>query len=180
MNNIKDVSYEILDISLKIYQTQERFNPTAIFRDKTFLIVSEENREAVFVERNYEEKDSSYYFKSPEIKGVIIKRENSNYCVKACVKYTNANNQNLWFAKIRIETSRDGIVQIMGKWGGSWEDEDFYDENLIKNPNSDLSFAIDSMKTHLTDIYNQLCENNGLNADLNDPEWVKKLKIWNN
>lgn len=57
----KAKAYKILDISQKIYQIQERNNPTAIFGDKTFLIGIEENREAVSVERNYEKKDRSYY-----------------------------------------------------------------------------------------------------------------------
>lgn len=180
MNKIKEEAYEILDISQKIYQIQERINPAAIFGDKTFLIGNEENREAVSVERNYEKKDRSYYFETSEIDGVIIKRENGNYCIKAMVKYLNANNQNLWFAKIRIENSHDGEIQIMGKWGGSWEDPDYEDENQIKNPNSDFPVALDSMRNHLADIYNQLCIDNELNKDLYDPKWVKKLKKYNN
>ena len=179
MNNIKEKAFEILDISQKIYQIQERVNPTAIFGDKTFLIGTEEDREAVSVERNYEEKDRSYYFETSEIDGVIIKRENGNYCVKAMVKYTNANNQNLWFAKIRIENSYDGDIQLKGKWGGSWNDEDFYDEDQIKNPNQDFPIALIAMKDHLVNIYNQLCNNNELSSDSYDPEWVKKLKPYN-
>ena len=67
----------------------------------------------------------------------------------------------------------------MGKWGGSWQQPDSEDENLITNPNSDFPFALDSMKTHLEDIYNQFCKNNELNSDLYDPKWVKKLKKYN-
>lgn len=180
MNKIKEEAYGILDISQKIYQIQEKTNSTAIFGDKTFLIGTEENREAVSVERNYEKKDRSYYFETSEIDGVIIKRENGNYCIKAGVKYLNAHNQSLWFAKIRIENSYDDQIQIMGKWGGSWEDTDYEDENQIKNPNSDFPFALDSMRNHLADIYNQLYIDNELNKDLYNPEWVKKLKKYNN
>lgn len=159
---------------------QERNNPTAIFGNKTFLIGIEEDREAVSVERNYEKKDRSYYFEAPEIDGVIIKRENGNYCIKAMVKYINANNQSLWFAKIRIEKSFDENIQIMGKWGGSWEDSDSEDEDLIKNPNSEFPFALGSMKNHLVAILNQLCNNSELSSETYDPEWVKKLKSYNN
>lgn len=179
MDKIKEEAYEILDISQKIYQIQEMNNPTAIFGDKTFLIGTEADLEAVLVEQNYEKKDKSYYFETPEIDGVIIKRENGNYCIKAMVKYINANNQNLWFAKIRIENSYDEDIQIMGKWGGSWQDSDCEDENQIKNPNSDFFFALDSMKNHLVNICNHLYETNGLNSDLYDPELVKKLKKYN-
>ena len=177
MNIVKDRAYEILNISQKIYQINESTNSTAIFGDKIFVI---EGQEVVAIQRDYEEKDRFYYFEAPEIKGVIIKRKNGNYCVKTCVKYTNANNQNLWFAKIRIETSYNREIQIGGKWGGSWQDEDFYDEDFIKNPNSDFLAALVSMETHLADIYHQLCENNGLNNDLYDSKWVKKLKKYNN
>lgn len=180
MNKIKEEAYEILDISRKIYEIQERLNPTAIFGDKNFYIGTEENREAVSVEQNYEEKDKSYYFETSEIDGVIIKKEDGNYCIKAMVKYINTNNQNLWFAKIRIENSYDGEIQIMGKWGGSWEDPDYEDENQIKNPNSDFPVALDSMKAHLADIYNKLCIDSELNKHLYDPKWVKKLKKYNN
>lgn len=180
MNKIKGEAYGILDISQKIYQIQERTNSTAIFGDKTFLIGTEEDREAVSVERNYEKKDRSYYFETSEIDGVIIKRENGNYCIKASVKYLNAHNQSLWFAKIRIENSYDGQIQIMGKWGGSWKDPDYEDENQIENPNSDFPVALDSMRNHLADIYNQFCIDNELNKDLYNPKWVKKLKKYNN
>ncbi len=68
----------------------------------------------------------------------------------------------------------------MGSWGGSWQQLDCEDENLITTSNSDFPFALDSMKNHLVDIYNQLCTNNKLNSDLYNPEWVKKLKKYNN
>lgn len=180
MEKIKEEAYEILEISQKVYQIQERNNPTAIFGDKTFLIGTKEDREAVSVERNYEKKDKSYYFETSEIDGVIIKRVNGNYCIKAMVKYINANNQNLWFAKIRIENPCDKDIQIMGKWGGSWQDPDYEDENQIKNPNSDFPFALDSMKNHLADILNQLYNNSELSSETYDPGWVKKLKPYNN
>lgn len=96
------------------------------------------------------------------------------------VKYINANNQNLWFAKIRIEISYDENIQIMGKWGGSWQDSDFEDEDQIKNPNSDFTFALDSMKNHLVSILNQLYNNSELSSETYDPGWVKKLKLYNN
>lgn len=180
MDTIKEKAYEILDISQKIYQIQERVNPTAIFGDKTFIIGTEQDREAISIEQNYEEKDRSYYFETPEIRGAIIKRKNGNYCVKARVKYTNAINQNLWFAKIRIEKSYDGDIQIMGVWGGSWQQPDYKDEDQVKNPSSDFPFALDSMEKHLDGILNQLCENKGLNSDLYDPKRVRKLKPYNN
>lgn len=180
MDKIKKEAYEILDISQKIYQVQKRVNPTAIFKGKIFLINIEDDQEVISVQRDYEKKDSSYYFETPEIDGVIIKRESGNYCVKASVKYTNASNQNLWFAKIRIENSRDGDIQIMGAWGGSWQQRDHEDENLIENPNSDFPVALDSMKNHLANMYNQLCKNDETNSDLYDAAWVKKLKRYNN
>lgn len=134
----------------------------------------------VFVEKNYEIKDNSYYFEAPEIDGVIIKREHGNYCIKASVKYINVNNQNLWFAKIRIENSYDGDIQIMGNWSGSWEDPDYEDEDFIKKYHSEFPFALKSMKSHLADIYNNLCKTNKSNSDLYDASWVKKLKKYNN
>ncbi len=179
MDEIKEYAYKILDISQKIYKIQEKINPKAIFKDKTFLISKEENHEVISIKKNYEKKESSYYFETSKIKGVIIKKDLNNYCVKACVNYTNVNNKNLWFAKIRIESSYNKDIQIMGKWGGSWQQPDSEDENLITNPNSDFPFALDSMKTHLEDIYNQFCKNNELNSDLYDPKWVKKLKKYN-
>lgn len=86
----------------------------------------------------------------------------------------------MWFGKIRIETFFDENIQIKGKWGGSRDDEDFYDEDLIENPNSDFPIALSSMKNYLTIIYNQLCENNGLNSVSYASEWIKKLKKYNN
>lgn len=179
MDTIKEKAHEILDISQKIYEMQENDNPTAIFGTKTFSIGIEENRETISVEQNYEEKDKSYYFETPEIIGAIIKRKNGNYCVKACVKYTNAINQNLWFAKIRIEYSYDKDIQITGVWGGSWQQPDYEDEDQVKNPDSDFPFALDSMKKNLVDIFSQLCNNGVLCSASYDPMWVKKLKPYN-
>ena len=173
MEKIKETASEILDISQNIYQINESNNPTAIFTGKTFLIGTEDNREAVSVKRNSEKKDGSYYIETPEIIGEIIKYENGNYGVKACVKYTNDSNQDLWFAKIRIHISYDGNIQIMGAWGSSWQYPDYEDEDLINN--SDLPAALNAMKEHLSDIYSRLCNN-----DFSDPEWVKKLKKYNN
>lgn len=178
MDKIKEKAHEILEISQKIYQIQEKTNPTAIFKGKIFLIGEENDREAIFVERDYEKKDSSYYFETSDIRGVIVKRECGKFCIKACVKYTN-NNLNLWFAKIRIENAYDEDIQIMGAYGGSWEQPDCEDENLIINLNSDFPVALDSMKNHLGVIYNQLSINNELNNDLYDPKMVKRLKKYN-
>jgi len=179
MNKIIVEAQEILDISQKIYQVQTRVNPTAIFGDKMFLINTDGGQEVVGVERDYENKDHSYYFETPEITGAIIKRQNGNYCVKAAVKYTDCNNREMWFAKIRIEKSCDGDIQVMGTWGGSWQQRDWYDENLIENPNADLPIAVDSMKNYLVSIYNQIGENEEVNSESYDPQWVKKLKSYN-
>lgn len=179
MEEIRKVAYEVLDISQKIYQLQEKFNQAAIFGDKVFIVGTEEDRDSISIERKNEKQDNYYYFTSPKIEGVIIKKNDSNYCIKAMVNYINRSNQNLWFAKIRIESGKEDI-QLKAKWGGSWEDEDFYDEDQIINPNQDFSIAIVSMKEHLVDIYMKLCKNNGLNSNLCDPEWVKKLKKYNN
>ena len=43
MDEIKEYAYKILDISQKIYKIQEKINPKAIFKDKTFLIVNVNN-----------------------------------------------------------------------------------------------------------------------------------------
>lgn len=180
MNTLRDKAIEILDIIKGIYQIQENNNPNVIFKGKTFLIGTEDDPEAVSIERDYEKKDSTYYFETPEISGAIIKRENGHYCVKAGVKYLNACNQDLWFAKIRIERSHDEEIQIMGTWSGSWQKDDYEDNDFIKKPNSDLPNALDAMKNHLLAIYNHLCDNKQENNNLYDPEWVKKLKKYNN
>lgn len=180
MEKIIEDAYELLDISEKIYQLQESINPAVIFGDKTFLIGTEDDRDAVFVKQNCEKKDSSYYFETSEIDGVIIKRVNGNYCIKATVKYTNSNNDELWFAKIRVENSYNGDIQIMGNIYGSRDYPDYEDKNLMETLSSDFISAFYSMKKQLIDIYNQLCESNGLNSDLYDPKWVKQLKKYNN
>lgn len=175
MDAIKLNAIEIISIIKNIYQIQENNNPNVIFKNKFFLLGTEENPEEILIERNYENNDSSYYFETSKIEGVIIKRENGNYCVKGCVSY-KSNNINLYFAKIRIEEKNDEDIHIMGKWGGSWQHPDYEDEDQIKNPNSDFPIALESMKKHLTSIYYSIC-NNELNKDLYNPEWVKKLRL---
>ena len=169
---------EILSISEKIYQIQEETNSKAIFKDKVFVIGTETDRNAISIERNFEKKDSSYYFETPELNGVILKRENGNYCVKTAVKYSTPIHKNWWFAKIRIEKNFNGNIQIMGQWGGSWQDYDYKDEDFIKNPNKELPYALMSMKLYLKDIYNKL-SNDKLDSDSYDPKWVKQLKRYN-
>lgn len=82
-----------------IYQVIESTNPNTIFKNNIFYIM-EDGR--IVVQKDCEEKDSSYYYEIPDIKGVIIKRSNGNYFVKACVEYINVDNHGLWFGKIRI------------------------------------------------------------------------------
>lgn len=176
MNAIRENAMEVLYIAKNIYLMQESNNPNAIFGEKTFLIGTENDPNKVFVQRNFEQKDRFYYFEMPEIEGAIIKRENGNYCIKASVSYINANNQKSRFAKIRIENDIDGEIRVMGTWGGSWQQPDFDDEDQLKRPNSDLPFAIYSMKSYLTGIYSQLTESYETKKDSYDPDWVKKLK----
>ena len=179
MNKNIAAAHDSLDVSQKIYQVQTRVNPSAIFGDKKFLIDTESDQEVIGAEKDYETKDRSYYFETPEIEGVIIKRQSGNYCVKAAVKYINNNKQEMWFAKIRIEKSSDGDIQVMGTWSGSWQQRDWYDKNLIEKPNPDLPIALDSMKNYLVDIYSRLDENEEVNSEAYDPHWVKKLKPYN-
>lgn len=173
--NIKDEAQEILHVSQEIYQIEEQTNPTAIFKDNVFTVMADGE---VFVERDCEKQDSSYYFETPEIDGVIIKRVNGNYCIKASVKYKDSDNRDLWFAKIRIENF-NGDIQIMGSWGGSWQQADNEDEDLTKEPSTAFLLALASMKEHLANIYGQLHQNNGLNSDLYDSGMVKQLKMYN-
>lgn len=175
MNKIKEKAREILDISKKVYQIEECNNPKAIFKSDKSFIIKDKAIVTYTDDVEFEEKSSSYYFETPTIEGVIIKSESSNYCVKASVQYTDANNESLWFAKIRIENSYSGDIQIMGKYGGSWEDQDYDDEDFIKKNNTELSFALDSMRTYLVNIYNELCNN----SNSFDPQWIKKLKKYN-
>lgn len=176
MDKVIEEANEILAIAQEIYQIEEQNNPSAIFQNKIFKKLADGK---VFVERDYEKKDKSYYFTTLDMNGAIIKRENGRYCIKACVKYKNANNQDLWFAKIRIEYGYDGNIQIMGAWSGSWEQKDYEDEDLTKNPNLAFPVALNSMKNHLLFIYQELCQNNGLNTDLYDSEATKELKRFN-
>ncbi len=176
INNFKEKAYEILNIAQMIYQINESINANTIFRENIFFIMADGK---IFVEKDYEEKDSSYYFEAPDIRGVIIKKSSGNYCITTSVKYANVSNHDLWFAKIRIEKDYNDDIQIMGHWGGSWQKPDYEDENLIENPNPDFTIALDATKNHLTSIYNMLSTNPELSS-LYEPKWVKQLKKYNN
>ena len=177
MDNIRNNANEILSTVQQVYEYQEIFNPTAIFKDKIFVIGTD--GEVVSVKRDYDQQDSSYFFETPEIRGVIVKKKHGDFCVKASVKYVDSNNRELTFAKIRVEKDRDGEFQVMGSFGGTWEQLDYEDQDLITaNPNFDMPIALDFMKNSLSNIYNQLCESQ-TNNDLCDPVWVKQLKLHN-
>jgi hypothetical protein len=176
MDKIKETAHEILDIVKSIYEKQESENPTAIFGKKTFYIKNNNGREVIIPKWDYEKNYSSFYFESPEMDGVIIKKDDGNYCIKASVMYTNANNQKLWFAKIRIEEFDDRDMQIKGMWGGSWQSRDYHDEDLMSEP--EFPYALDSLKEHLVEMNNELSENK-VDSDCYDPGWVKKLKKYN-
>ena len=55
---------------------------------------------------------------------LLLKKKMKNIVSKASVKYTNVNNQNLWLAKTRIESSYYEDIQVMEMWGGSWQKPD--------------------------------------------------------
>lgn len=181
MDKIKNEAQQILDTSMQIFQIQEIVNPNTIFKNKRFKRGTEQNPDAISVRYDYENNDSSYFFETPEIVGVIIKRKNGNYCVKSRVKYySTTTNQSFYFAKIRIEKTKYEGLQIMGSWGGSWEQEDYEDENLLQNPTLDLIEAINSMNKNLVNIYEHLSQNKEANNTLYEPDWVTKVKKYNN
>lgn len=171
--------YEILEISKKIYGIQENNNPSNIFRDKVFLIDYDNNNkeETIHVRHDCENKDNRYFFETPDIEGVIIKKQNNEYCIKASVRYINSDNKDTWFAKIRVE-SLSGNIEIKGTWGGSWQQADYHDEDITTNNSSDLPLALHAMRNHLYNIYNEL-SNNKSNSDLYDHGMIKKLKQYN-
>lgn len=176
---IDDNLYEILEISKKIYEIQENSNPSAIFRDKVFLIDYDNNNkeETIHVRHDCENKDNRYFFETSDIEGVIIKKQNNEYCIKASVRYINSDNKDTWFAKIRVE-SLSGNIEIKGTWGGSWQQADYHDEDITTNNSSDLPLALHAMRNHLYNIYNEL-SNNKSNSDLYDHGMIKKLKQYN-
>lgn len=176
--NIKECANQILNYAQKIYDINENINSSAIFKGKRFQIGKEGNSDVVIVRRDYEAQDSCYYFECSKITGTIIKRKNENYCIKASVNYTN-NNKNYWFAKIRIEKSKNNDIEIKGSWGGSVEQYDYEDKDLTINPNRDLVLALISMKTNLFEIYNDISKNEGIKYEDYDPEWVKEIKKYN-
>lgn len=175
MDSIKQVAAGILDISKDIFQINERFNSQVIFKDNVFLISGEK----VMVEK-CDKEDSSYYFEHPEIDGVIIKKENgTDYCIKASVGYINREGKRWGFAKVRID-NYFGVIHINGRRTGSWEMHDFEDDDFIKNPDSELSLVLDSMKNSLESIHEELCRNTNFDGDKYNPKWVKQLKKYNN
>ena len=60
MDNIRNNANEILSTVQQVYEYQEIFNPTAIFKDKIFVIGTD--GEVVSVKRDYDQQDSSYFF----------------------------------------------------------------------------------------------------------------------
>ena len=104
-----------------IFEISENSNPRAIFKNNVFYL--QEDGE-IIVKKNYDKTDSSYYFETPNTNGVIIKKKNGTYYIKACVKYINAKNREMWFAKIRIE-EKFGEILLRGDWGGSWQSNDY-------------------------------------------------------
>lgn len=174
MDSIKQVAVSILDVSKKIFQINEKNNFKTIFKDKTFYIYGEE-----VITKHSDCKDSFYYFECPEVDGVIVKKENGAYQIKAAVKYINSEGKKWCFAKIRID-DYFGKININGRRTGSWEMPDFDDDNFIKAPDFELSLVLKSMYNSLCIMYDEL--NNGVEAS-NDkyiPSRVKRLIKYNN
>lgn len=174
MEKINDKALEILDISEKIFHIQEHDNSAAIFKDKTFIIGCDSDCNSIFTQKKNVIDDSIYYFETPEIDGLILERKNGNYCVKASVRYTDIDNFDALFAKIRIEVV-NGSLKVMGTRWGSLKQLDCEDYNLLDNPTNDFIIALVTMKNYLIDIYKQLSEKIE-SSDNFDPVWVKKIK----
>ena len=174
METLEEKATKILDCCKEIYEIQERENPNAIMGKNKFYICQENGEEVVNVRPDYDEREHKYYFEIPDFDGVIIKRESGNYCIKASVKYQIGNAESLWFAKIRIEAIY-GNIQIKGKWGGSWQDRDYDDEDLTKDPTPDFLAALDSLEIQVANMHKQLCQN----SEAYDPDWVLELKPYN-
>ena len=178
METLEEKAIKILDTCKKIYEIQERENPSAIMGKNEFYIHEKDGKRIINARPNYDERDYSYYFVIPDFDGVIIKKEDGNYCIKAAVKYKIGIAKKLWFAKIRIEPIY-GNIEIKGKWGGNWLDHDYYDEDLTINPTPDFLAALDSLEIQVAKMYKQLCQSSGVDYASYDPEWVRELKPYN-
>lgn len=173
MNSMEQIAEYILDTSKNIFQINEKYNSQTIIKDNVFLI----NGEDICVEKS-DKKDSSYYFEHPEIDGVIIKKENESYCIKATIQYVNKEGEKRGFAKVRIDDFY-GEIKINGQRTGSWEMHDFEDDDFMKNPDPELPLVLDSMKNSLCNIYDELSRNTKFDRDMYNPEWVKQIKKYN-
>lgn len=163
----------ILELSKKIFEMNEEKNPQTIFKDKIFLI----QHEGISVERG-DCKDSSYYFDHPGTHGVIIRKENGNYFIKALVRYINSKGEKRAFAKIRIYDDF-GTIQIRGRRTGSWQMQDSDDDDFIKNPDDELALVLDSLKNSLWNMRDELNKNPDLGRDQYIPRHQKRLIPYN-
>lgn len=173
MESIEQVATCILDVSKKIYQINEENNPQAIFKGKIFLL----NGEDVSVEQS-DCRDCSYYFETPEMDGMIIKKENDDYCIKATIQYVNVRGEKCWFAKIRILDCYDEIC-IRGRRTGSWEMADFEDDDFNNNPDFELPLVLRAMYNSLYNMYKEVNENAILGKEKYIPNIRKKLIKYN-
>lgn len=174
MSNSDDILTEILDISKKIFDINDKYNSSVIFGDKTFIV----NGDNISVEQN-DCEERCYYFEHYKISGAIFKNVNDEeYCVKASVKYINTNGKEWNFAKIRIYNN-NGNISIKGRRTGNWVLHDFEDEDFIKEPDYELPLVLDSMKNSLLEMHTELCNNLDTNIDMYNPSWVKELKMYN-
>ena len=180
MEKLKKIASEILEYSKMIYLIQEDLNPEVIFGDKRFIIDVKDGRENIKVKKDYEEKDTYYHFETSKIMGIITKKESGNYSIKARVKYKNDNNIELWFAKLRIEIDKSNELKIMGCLGGSLEQYDFEDNNLIDDFSIDVLYALYSMRDIILKIYEKLSKDKFSFSEKLEPDWVKRLKKYNN
>lgn len=173
MDSIEQTAACILNVAKKIFQINEENNPQTIFKDNIFII----NGENVSVEY-CDCKDSFYYFESPEIDGVIIKKENGDYCIKATIQYVNSRGENWGFAKIRIHDNH-GDICINGRRTGNWEMDDFEDVDFIKNPDSELSIVLNSMNNSLGNMYEELNKNVEFGCNKHISKQIKQLIKYN-
>lgn len=122
---------------------------------------------------DWDNTNSYCYIDYPLVYGVITRKENGiDYSVQATVEYINEKGEKRGFAKIRIYEEA-GKIQLKGKRSGGNYRHDIYDDDFLVNPDEDLPKFLQSMRTNLLALRDQIGVWSTCSVETFEPEVVR-------
>lgn len=158
-------------MELNVIQTASEILETA---NNIFVIVEQTSPE-IFIELACDAPTQSFDFEdSTFINGRIVKEGKAKKCyIVAGIRYINREGKQWGFAKVKIFEDWNSKIQIQGKRTGSYSEEDYYNEDFLRNPDPELDLVLESMRNGILTMLEEMQKEPVETVRKLEPKWLK-------